>query len=227
LQSLIVAAYLQFPDGVEDRDPGLVLAPPVEGGPAWINSDRYTINAKADRDASPGMMQGPMLQSLLEDRFGLKAHFETKGDQPAYALTVAKGGPKLKPSRASCTWRENISATPQPGDCLRRNTFAGGKVVIDEQGITVDQFRYVYLRISPFNEIDGPVVDRTGLTGRYDIHLENVLSRPPSLRQAGDDVPDGPSLFTALQEQLGLKLERIKAPRKFLVIDQIERPSEN
>ena len=229
LQSLIVSAYLQFADGVEDRDPGLILAPPVENGPGWIDSERYTINAKSESDTSPGVMQGPMLQALLEDRFKLKAHFETKGDQPAYALTVAKGGPKLKPFvEGSCTWREKIMLTPQPGDCLRRNTFNGGKVVIDEQGITIEEFRYIYLRISPFNAIDGPVVDRTGLTGRYDIHLESVLSVPPGLRQGDDNnAPDGPTLFTALEDQLGLKLERIKAPKKFLVIDHIERPSEN
>jgi uncharacterized protein (TIGR03435 family) len=231
-QSLIVSAYLQFADGVDaSNDPELVLAPPVEGSPSWINSERFTISAKAVSNASPTMMQGPMLQALLEDRFKLKVHFEMKGDQPAYALTVAKGGPKLKPFvEGSCTRRDNIPLTPQPGDCLRKNTFNGGNIVIDEQGITVEEFRYIYLRRSPFNGIDRPVIDRTGLTGRYDIHLENALSTPPALRQTnGDDdrAPSGPSLFTALQEQLGLKLEPIKAPKKVLVIDHIERPSEN
>jgi uncharacterized protein (TIGR03435 family) len=161
----------------------------------------------------------------------LKAHFETKRDEPAYALTVAKGGPKLKPFvEGSCTRREQIPLTPQPGDCLRKNSFNDGNIVIDEQGITVEEFRYIYLRRSPFNGIDRPVIDRTGLTGRYDIHLENSLSPPPALRQLhGDDdkAPTGTPLFTALQEQLGLKLEPIKAPKKILVIDHIERPSEN
>jgi bla regulator protein blaR1 len=231
LQSVIVSAYLQFADGVDvSSDPELVLAPPIEGGPSWINSERFTITAKAESNASPGMMQGPMLQALLEDRFKLKAHFEMKQEQPAYALTVAKGGPKLKPFvEGSCTRRDNILLTPQPGDCLRKNSFNEGNIVIDEQGITIEEFRYIYLRRSPFNGIDRPVVDRTGLTGRYDIHLENALSTPPALRQAnGDDkAPTGPSLFTALQEQLGLKLEPIKAPKNFLVIDHIERPSED
>ena len=230
-QSLIVSAYLQFADGVDaSNDPELVLAPPIEGSPSWINSERFTVNAKAESNASPSMMQGPMLQALLEDRFKLKVHFETKGDQSAYALTVAKGGPKLKPFvEGSCTRRDNIPLTPQPGDCLRKNSFNGGNVVIDEQGITVEEFRYIYLRRSPFNGIDGPVIDRTGLTGRYDIHLESALSTPPAFRQPdGDDrVLTGPTLFTALQEQLGLKLEPIKAPKKVLIIDHIERPSEN
>jgi len=230
-QSLLLSAYLQFADGVDaSNDPELVLAPPIEGSPSWINFERFTISAKAEGNASPAMMQGPMLQALLEDRFKLKVHFETKGDQPAYALIVAKGGPKLKPFvEGSCTRRDKISLTPQPGDCLRKNSFSGGNIVIDEQGITVEEFRYIYLRRSPFNGIDGPVIDRTGLTGKYDIHLESALSPPPALRQPDDDdkAPTGPTLFTALQEQLGLRLEPIKAPKRILVVDHIERPSEN
>jgi uncharacterized protein (TIGR03435 family) len=233
VQSLILSAYLQFANGVDARDPGLVLTPPIEGGPAWINSERYTINAKAEGDASSGLMQGPMLQVLLEERFKLKVHFETKGATPAYALTVAKGGSKMKPFvEGECTRHDpRTPLAPDEKACVGQNKRTGPNMVIDVQGITMDEFAKRYLDGSPLAGLDRRVVDRTSITGRFDIHLEYA---PPlniiALRQRNgndDGEPTAPSMFTAIQEQLGLKLEPTKEPQQLLVIDHMERPSEN
>jgi uncharacterized protein (TIGR03435 family) len=236
VESLITSAFLQFAKGVDARDPSLILAPPIEGGPGWIGSERYTIDAKAEGSASAGMMQGPMLQALLEDRFKLKTHWE---DRPGavYALTVAKGGPKLKPFHEGSCIRRVITFPPTPpaaGEtyCVRQNKLTGVNMVLDAQDITIDEFLKNYLSGSPLAGLDRPVVDRTGLTGRFDIHL--VYAPPSNLialrqRNGAEELgePTAPSIATALQEQLGLKLEPVKGNRQILVIDRIERPSAN
>jgi uncharacterized protein (TIGR03435 family) len=239
VMGLITSAYLRFASGADAHDPSLMLAAPIEGGPSWLNSRRYTVNAKAEGDATPGMMQGPMLQALLEDRFKLKIHRETRGAVPVYALIVAKGGSKLKPfAEGSCVplVLTNPPTPPPPlapGEkyCTRQNSFSGGDMVIDAQGISIDEFRKIYLSGSPLAGLDRRVIDETELVGRFDIHLK--YAPPPdfaALRERDgkqDPEPTAPSIFTAVQEQLGLKLEPKKEPQEVLVIDQIEQPSEN
>jgi uncharacterized protein (TIGR03435 family) len=90
VSGLIQMAYLMYPNGTRLNEPGIVLNSPIEGGPGWINSDRYTITAKAEGDASEGVMRGPMFRALLEDRFKLHIRREIH-EVPVYALTVAKG----------------------------------------------------------------------------------------------------------------------------------------
>jgi bla regulator protein BlaR1 len=114
---------------------------------------------------------------------------------------------------------------------MRQNAMNGGDMVIDAQGITIEEFRKNYLSGSPLAGLDRRVVDNTGLTGRFDIHLRYA---PPSefaslRRRGGNEDPDStaPSIFTAVQEQLGLKLDPAKEPQEILVIDHMERPSEN
>src|SRR5262249_13320559 len=148
--------------GVDANDPSLVLNPPIEGMPAWVNSERYTINAKSAGQTTPGMMQGPMLQALLEDRFKLKMHREAR-DIAVYALTIEKGGFKLKPvSESSCADSDD---PPPPGtkQCVRRTHREGGNSVIDAENITIDEFRKFYLNSSPAAGLDRPVIDQTGL----------------------------------------------------------------
>jgi uncharacterized protein (TIGR03435 family) len=230
----------------------------LEGGPGWINSERYRIDAKADGPVGQGMMQGPMLQvlqALLEERFKLKVRRETR-ETPVYALTLASGGLKLqKPGDLSCTepdaggperdgrpfvqlrcsklQRAEVggctptdlrqSTPPQPGDKPPCGVFRGleGRSaplhVTDILGTTMTQFA---------RTLDGgagrPVIDKTGLTEKFDFHIEYT----PDGAEPSDDPDAPPSVFTALQ-QLGLKLDPTKGPRNFLVIDHVERPSEN
>jgi uncharacterized protein (TIGR03435 family) len=212
---LIAQAYGLFAGG--HRNPPWAIVP-VEGGPAWLKSDRYEIVAKAAGDASPDMMNGPMLQSLLEDRFKLRLHRETR-EIPVYALTVAKGGAKLHPFKeGSCT------------HCGAGGTMKGSNFQLHGQGVTSDE-----IAKSLGTGLDRPVIDNTGLAGKFDFELEFAGDQAtgPAFRDPNQVIPAAPdpsagaSVFTAIQEQLGLKLEPTKGPGEFLVIDSVERPSGN
>jgi uncharacterized protein (TIGR03435 family) len=212
---LIAQAYGLFAGG--HRNPPWSI-PPVEGGPAWLKADRYEIVAKAEGDASPDMMNGPMLQALLEDRFKLKVHRDTR-EIPVYALTVAKGGAKLRPfQEGSCT------------HCGGGGTIRGSNFVLHGQGVTLDE-----IAKSLGIGLDRPVIDKTGLEGKFDFELEFARDQAmaPAFRDPNQVIPAaadpsaGASIFTAIQEQLGLKLEPTKGPGEFLVIDAVERPSGN
>jgi uncharacterized protein (TIGR03435 family) len=177
----------------------------VSGGPNWANSDHYDLAAKVEGDATLAKDQfRQMLQTLLADRFQLKIHRETK-DVPAYALVIGKNGSKLKESTADA-----------PGDNFVRSGGAGGMHMEATHG-TIDQLT---------RQLSGtagrPVVDKTGLTGYYAFTFDWV----PANRTPDPD-SDTPSMFTALQEQLGLKLEPTRAPYPLLIIDHAARPSEN
>jgi uncharacterized protein (TIGR03435 family) len=234
VSGLIQAAYVIFANGVDSADPALVDASPIEGGPGWINSERYTINAKAEGNVTEEMMQGPMLQSLLEDRFKLKIRKESK-EVPVYALTVAKGGPKLKPFEEGSCLEEVITFPPTPAPAGQRYCERGGRPggpnrVLVEEGITVDELCKTFLG-GPVAGLGRRVIDKTGLSRKFNIHLEfapsdEALAR---LRAKGRDngEPTAPPLPTALEEQLGLKLESARGSGDFYVIDHIERPSEN
>ena len=176
----------------------------ISRGPAWLASDRFDINAKAPGDRTlTADRKREMLRALLEDRFQLKVHRETR-EQPVYSLVVAKGGPKLKAS----------SEDARPGMTLESKG----------QAVEILFSKWDMARLA--GQISGnegrKVVDKTGLSGEYDITLSYADDR----RAAGGQ-QDGPSLFTALQEQLGLKLESQKGPVEVLVIDHAEKPSEN
>jgi uncharacterized protein (TIGR03435 family) len=224
---LIQAAYVIFADGHTISSPMHI---PISGGPAWINSDRYTINAKPEGPQGEEMMNGPMMQALLEERFKLKIHHETK-EVPVYALTVAKAGLKLKPFKdGSCTpidfTKLTMSALESrvPGVNYCRNVArqTGGIEIYDAQGTSIDEFC-----ILQFGRMDRPVINRTGVAGLFDIHLEFApgTTSPDDAAAASDAA--GPSIFTALQQQLGLKLEAARGPGEFVVIDHIEKPSGN
>ena len=174
-------------------------------------------------------MQGPMLQALLEDRFSLKIHHETKEVQ-VYTLTVAKGGPKLQRfQEASCV--PMPSAYPLPplvqGQQYCKVRIGLLKPAVDAEGSTLDEFCKLLSLV-----FDRPVVNTTGIEGRFDIHLEFAPDETtPRLLPRGDAAsvadPAGQPIFTALQQQLGLKLVPAKGPGEFLVIDHVEKPSEN
>lgn len=197
----------------------------IEGAPDWVKQQPYTIEAKSNGMPTVGMMRGPMLQALLEDRFKLKIHPETR-EGPIYELIVAKGGSKLSPFKeGSCVnWgtaaerdaaKAGSANTPaglvQPGQRLCRAgwTAQSTQIVWDVQGMNLDDFAAML-------RTDGrPVINKTGLSGLFDFHFE--------YDQAGSPDAPTPSIFTALKEQLGLELHAAKGPREFLVIDHVEQ----
>jgi uncharacterized protein (TIGR03435 family) len=235
---LIKEAYGRYANG---RVASIVYnPPPLQGGPAWINSDTYSIMAKAENAVSMGMMNGPMLQALLEDRFKLKVHRGIKQAQ-VYVLAAAKAGPKLKPfQQGSCTPLdpERPLGPPQPGKPRGCNMMIRGVpekgsniVAIDMGSATLDDLSTGLARV-----VGRPVIDKTGIHGMFTIYVEFAVDEgtpglvpPPDAPRppVSDEPAAGSSIFTALQEQLGLKLTPSKGPTEVLVIDRVERPSEN
>jgi len=171
----------------------------IVGGPAWAAADEYDIVAAAPEGVPVTVNWNAMLRKLLADRFQLTFHHEQR-ETDVYALTVAKGGPKLKPADAA----EGHYSGCQRFVCTFRND-------------SMEQFAQ-WLQTE-----DKPVVDKTGVAGRFDF----TLTWTPDESPAADNPNGPPGLFTALQEQLGLKLEPVKAPVQVLVVDHAERPSEN
>ena len=229
MAGLIQRAYGRLGLG---RVPSLGSALPISGGPEWIYSYYYVINAEAAGNISKETMEGPMLQALLEDRFKLKVHREAR-QVPVYELTVAKGGPKLQRADGSCT-QPDYSTFPMPplppGKRYCRDTGVGGRkgpnTMLYQEEATVE---YVCRLLTLV--LDRPVIDKTGLTGKYSFHLDFAIDQStPGVLDASygqpSDAAPAPSIFTVVQE-LGLKLEATKGPRDFLVIDHVERPSEN
>lgn len=182
---------------------------PIPGLPGWANSVRFDVDAKTDNETAVAMENLPreeqwkqtqtMLQQALADRFKLRTHNETR-EGPIYELVTAKGGFKLKEAPAS----EHSRGTSWGRDHIEVRT---GPV------------RSLVFALSDL--LSRNVVDRSGLNGNYDIDLKWT----PDDQQGTPDA--GPTLFTALEEQLGLKLVPAKGPVETLVIDHVERPTEN
>jgi len=224
---LIQRAYVRFAGG--HPHPFGVL--PIKGGPAWIHSQMYEINAKAEGLPSAEMMQGPMLQALLENRFKLRIRRETR-EGPVYALMPAQGGSKLRLfTEGSCSQMPLMFPPPQPPPgqryCSTMISLQGPAV--DAEGNTLGEFSKLLDVI-----LDRPVIDQTGIAGRFDIHLrfsaDEVTPRlyqPGAAASTGNSDLTSPPISAAIQQQLGLKLEPAKGPVESLVIDHVERPSEN
>ena len=188
----------------------------VLGLPGWTKSERYDVEAKVgDEDvgkwkALPLSQKRLSLQSLLVARFNLQFHHETR-ERPTYSLVVAKKGPKLHKAQPEESSPNGIRG---PGG-IGESTVTPGKIVLKGSSLSV------LAKLLSSQGVDHAVVDKTGLTGLYDI----------TLRWSPDDTSSSdtslPSLFTALQEQLGLKLEYNKNPIDVIVIDHIDKPSAN
>jgi uncharacterized protein (TIGR03435 family) len=187
----------------------------ISGEPSWINSENYDIEATTNPETSRQDMTGPMLQALLEDRFKLAVHGETK-DSAVYFLTPVKTGLKL--TVGSCLTRE--PNTPVPAG-RRQFDYCG------YFGIGDNNLRATSTRMETFANVlsmimKRKVLDKTGYTNEFDA----ILKWTPDL-SATTNADASPSIFTALEEQLGLKLESGRAPIDILVIDHVEHPSEN
>jgi uncharacterized protein (TIGR03435 family) len=198
----------------------------VTGGPAWTRSELYKIDAKAEEPQSPAMMNGPVLQAVLEDRFKLKVRRETR-EIPVYELRVAAGGPKLQPFQGTCIPWDYDHPNPGPQQCATVRHTSGG---IDMKGWTIPDLLY-FFKVT----LDRPVIDETKLAGRYDFHLAPPENLGFFRRARGDPafgdpaVPaSDPSVVSAIKaaiEKLGLKLEPAVGPGEFLIIDYVEKPS--
>lgn len=207
----------------------------ISGGPGWIGTARYNIEAKPDSPAGPNEWK-EMLKNLLADRFQLAFHRETK-EFPVYALMLARKDGKLGPGmveskEGGCVARDPSKPLGPPGPGQKQ--FCGNVLMgLSQMTATASTAADIAPLLS--FAVGRKVIDKTGLTGKYDITLkytpdenQRAMMMPPGAppTPARGDAP-GPSLFSALQEQLGLKLEAQKAPVEILVIDRAEKPSEN
>lgn len=194
------------------------------GGPKWLGTERFDIEAKTDSATADQLrtlsrdqrwlQTQAMFQQLLADRFKLSVHWETR-ELPVYALVVAKNGPNLHEAKESDGGTHISASTGQ----------------FTAQGISMtDMARTLTQELS--RELGRVVIDKTGIAGRYDVALKWTPETGTASISNGTEgaalPPDsGPSIFTAIQEQLGLKLESAKGPVQVLVIDHVEMPSEN
>ncbi len=208
----------------------------ISGGPAWVDSARYNIVAKPENKPASGEIS-LMLQALLEDRFQLAIHSETK-ELPVYALVLARKdgrlGENLKESKeGSCTAPDPNQPPPlmQPGG---RPKLGCGGAILGGRGLNGVSVPIAELSRSLSLLLGRGVIDKTGLTGKYDYTVEftpdesvalRMAPGPPAVAAPADS--SKPTLFTALQEQLGLKLESQKGPVEIFVIDRAEKPSGN
>jgi uncharacterized protein (TIGR03435 family) len=179
----------------------------VEGGPTWLTSDRFDIDARG-REGTPDRLRPAMLRRLLAERFKLVAHFEMK-EQPVYSLVLLRAdgrpGPQLKPSAPA--------AGPASG--FPMTSVGSGSARINGSRVTMDNLAIV-LSSAVFTQ---QVINRTGLSGEFEVDLRFTPDSSPST------APEFPSIFTAVQEQLGLRLQADRAPVRVLVIDSVERPN--
>jgi uncharacterized protein (TIGR03435 family) len=217
----------------------------ITGLPGWASSEKYDIEAKPDSSDFGDMrkltdaqreaamdQQRERVRALLADRFKLTFHRETK-DFPVYALVVAKGGPKLHETTAPPLPPE----APNPHGPSGPVRGQGMRMMPGE--LTGNAVRISFLVEALSAPLGRTVIDKTGLNGLYDFTLkwtpdesQGGVFKGPGDGREGADVPpapdaSGPSVFTAIQEQLGLKLESTKGPVEFLVVDHVERPAEN
>jgi uncharacterized protein (TIGR03435 family) len=218
----------------------------ISGGPKWIETERFDIVAKAPGDPQPGPDGPPremfmMLRNLLAERFQLAVHREAK-EMPIYALVLARGdgklGAQLRPATTDCAAlmaslraRGAQPAPPPPGEripCGMRmfpGNLSGGSASMTQLSNVLARF------------VSRTVIDRTGLSGNYDIDLQWTPDQLPQGLGRGETPPgapampaidpNGPSIFTAVQEQLGLKLESTKGPVDVLIVDRVEHPTED
>jgi uncharacterized protein (TIGR03435 family) len=203
----------------------------VLGGPSWINTDGYDIDAKPD-SATDQERMWLMLQTLLADRFKLAMHRETK-EMAVYDLYAVKSGMKLQPPQSTAC--AEVMAWPEPGKprpappCGPGMAAAGSGIAMEGISVSMPAFAKMLTRL-----IGREVVDKTGFTGRFSLHLEFAmddalagLPNPTGPTVSAPADATKPTLFTAIQEQLGLKLEASKGPVDVFVIDHVERPTEN
>ena len=197
----------------------------VSGGPAWVRSEYFSITAKATAGPPSEDRMLLMIQSLLAERFSLRLHSETK-EAPVYFLAGGKSGKRTPTglqvtTDGSCIRVEN-TAPPNPTAC---GSVGLGLNHLEAREISMARLAEVLTRV-----LDRQVIDMTGSLEKVNVSLRWAPDEHESILAPSDAIPlapDTPSIFTAVQEQLGLRLKSGKAPVKLLVIDHAEEPSEN
>jgi uncharacterized protein (TIGR03435 family) len=192
----------------------------IVGGPDWINTDRFDVDAKAETPTTLDNLH-IMFQNMLVERFNMKFHRETR-TLPAFVLTVDKGGSKMK-----------VNEEPDPFEIPIQ--FGGGGPPPKPPTFNARRCNMEYLgwwlgqQLNQLQLVDRPVVDQTGLKGFYDFKLTYAPDLSGRTGPNGEPPPtfDGPNLFQAVKEQLGLKLESTKGPVVVFVIDHVEKPTDN
>jgi uncharacterized protein (TIGR03435 family) len=182
----------------------------ISGGPEWMDAQRFTIEAVTPGDVAPTRMeQMQMLRALLVERFALKFHRQDK-DMPIYALSLAKGGSKLK-----------AAATPDDPPKIVGIVYPD-RIEVPARSVTMDDFVAMLQRAT----LDKPTVNKTGLTGKYDFDLKFAQDESQYGGQVGaaQENTQSPPLFTAVQEQLGLKLEATRGTVSTMVVDGAVKP---
>jgi uncharacterized protein (TIGR03435 family) len=226
-------ALMTFAYGVRDFQ--------ISGAPGWATTDFWDMEARAEEGSIPPLTGPPdpntpnpmaiRLQSLLEDRFQLKIHRETR-ELPIYELSIVKSGLKMKPSEDQTPYQQPERGAPppppiQPGGSMPRFSMRMGRGSMEAVAI------YVPTIVQAFSsQLGRTIVDKTGLKGLYDLKLQWTPDGPAPVGPGGPEAappvdPNGPSIFTAVQEQLGLKLDSAKGPVEVLVIDSVQKPTEN
>lgn len=192
----------------------------ISGGPDWVNSSHYDIEAIAEGNPNQDQFKR-MLQTLLQDRFKLVLHHDSK-ELPIYELTVAKGGLKLQLLKEGDCIVYDAAHPPKPGQRSSDgcDNLSNGRGSFDATSATMAQVAMMFSF-----QVGRTVVDKTGIEGKFPVHLkfapvDGETGAPPA-------ADAGPSIFTAVQEQLGLRLDAAKGPVDVLVIDHVDRPSEN
>jgi uncharacterized protein (TIGR03435 family) len=245
LETLIEQAYGMY---ANDRFNAFAPYIPISGAPKWVSSDRYQVEAKAEGPQSQGRLNGSMLRALLVDRFGLKMRARTV-QVPVYALVVTKGGPKPKPSReGGCMVLDFSDPEHSPLPSLKPGQplpIVCGMGRVSGNGYDLPGATMATFCRDLSSKLDRPVVDRTGIAGRFDIHMdlsaEELGMAPSDTGEAGGlgavnnavaphAISDPIAPFVAVNSairKLGLRLVPGKGPGESLVVERVERPSEN
>jgi uncharacterized protein (TIGR03435 family) len=224
--NVVLQMVLRESFGIEDSR--------ILGAPDWVKTAKFDIEAKVDAADAPKLDNLPfderrkMLLPVLVDRFNLKFHHETR-ELPTYALVVAKGGLKMKEAKPGDTYPNGIKGPD--GQSRPGMMMMNGRGSIAGQAISITNL----VNMLSNQRLGRPIYDKTGLTGNYDFELHWTPDDAPPMgggAQVGSPGSEGatdpgPSLFTALQEQLGLRLDPQKGPVDVVVIDHIEQPSAN
>jgi uncharacterized protein (TIGR03435 family) len=185
----------------------------VTGGPAWVSTSRFQVDARTERTTTPAQMRA-MVRQMLAERFALRAHTDVR-ERPIYRMVVARRDGKLGPSIYRMDEAECGGSNPQPCDL---SVWSGG---LTSSGMGLQQLAVTLFNRSQTTGVDRPVVDHTGLTGVFGFTLMfSPFNTAPH-------VSNHPSIFTALREQLGLTLEPARGPVERLVIDSVEQPTPN
>lgn len=234
LEQLIYLAYAGAGAPMDEQLAGVVPGgasddKKIRGGPAWVHSQhtKFAVEATAAGASDRYVLVGTMLQSLLEDRFKLKVHRETE-DVPMFAMTVGKGGLKLKPTQPGDCVPYDGSQPFDPGatkpTCANLTMGANGPNVVWK--FSDFELRSLAFRLA--SALDAFVIDRTGVADKFMLRLEfHPDESTPGIhwtaeRLADTSAPEAPSIFAALEQQVGVKLEKTRGPRGYLVIDRVE-----